>query len=317
MLLNFLHKNEEFSDLIREVAGDIDVNPALVEKDYWIMHSLYSLQQMEFSFQFKGGTSLSKGHGIIERFSEDIDIRIEPPADMTVATNPNQQKPQHVKSRRDFYDWLADKIVIDGIAAVERDPEFDDKRHSRNGAIRLRYDTCTKALAGIRTDVLLEVGFANVIPNSPCTISSWVYDRAMREGFDIEDNRAIDVACYHPGYTFLEKLQAISTKFRKQQERDSKIDFTRHYYDIYYLLSNSEVRNFIGTEDYKAYKKKCFRRADSSVLAENEAFLMTDPKVREIYARVFEGPNNLFYRPRPSFEQVMETIAEATKMGGI
>ena len=317
MPFNFLHRHKEFARLILSVSEDMDIDSALVEKDYWIMHSLYGLQQMEFSFKFKGGTSLSKGHCIIERFSEDIDIRIEPPADMTVATNPNQQKPQHVKSRQNFYDWLAGKIRIDGIAAVERDPEFDDKRYSRNGAIRLRYDARTKTLPGIRTDVLLEVGFANVVPNSPRTISSWVYDRAMREGFDIEDNRAVDVACYHPGYTFLEKLQAISTKFRKQQEKGGKINFTRHYYDIYYLLSNSEVRDFIGTEDYKAYKKKCFRRADSSVLAENEAFLMTDPKVREIYARVFEGPNNLFYRPRPSFEQVMETIAEATKMEGI
>jgi predicted nucleotidyltransferase component of viral defense system len=43
-----------------------------VEKDYWIMHGLYGLQQMGMSFELKGGTSLSKGYGIIERFSEDI-----------------------------------------------------------------------------------------------------------------------------------------------------------------------------------------------------------------------------------------------------
>ena len=87
---NFLHHYEKFPILIREVAGNIDVNPTLVEKDYWVMHSLYGLQQMAFSFEFKGGTSLSKGYGIIERFSEDIDIRIEPPAEMTVAVNPKQ-----------------------------------------------------------------------------------------------------------------------------------------------------------------------------------------------------------------------------------
>ena len=51
----------------------------LVEKDYWIMHCLWGLQAQGFQFELKGGTSLSKGFGVIHRFSEDIDIRIEPP----------------------------------------------------------------------------------------------------------------------------------------------------------------------------------------------------------------------------------------------
>jgi predicted nucleotidyltransferase component of viral defense system len=44
------------------------------------MHCLYGLQQLGYTFQLKGGTSLSKGHKIVNRFSEDIDILIEPPA---------------------------------------------------------------------------------------------------------------------------------------------------------------------------------------------------------------------------------------------
>lgn len=65
--------------MLRIVADQMKVQPVLVEKDYWIMHCLYGLQQMEMAFELKGGTSLSKGYRIINRFSEDIDIRIEPP----------------------------------------------------------------------------------------------------------------------------------------------------------------------------------------------------------------------------------------------
>ncbi|WP_245286490.1 nucleotidyl transferase AbiEii/AbiGii toxin family protein [Bradyrhizobium sp. ARR65] len=43
-------------------------------------------QQLGYTFQLKGGTSLSKGHKIIHRFSEDIDILIEPPPDRDVRT---------------------------------------------------------------------------------------------------------------------------------------------------------------------------------------------------------------------------------------
>ncbi|MEH2503282.1 putative nucleotidyltransferase component of viral defense system [Bradyrhizobium sp. AZCC 1578] len=78
---DYLHSHPQFADLIRIVAEEKGIDPALVEKDYWIMHCLYGLRQFGYTFQLKGGTSLSKGHQIINRFSEDIDILIEPPPD--------------------------------------------------------------------------------------------------------------------------------------------------------------------------------------------------------------------------------------------
>jgi predicted nucleotidyltransferase component of viral defense system len=71
------------------------------------MHCLYGLQQLDYTFQLKGGTSLSKGHKIISRFSEDIDILIEPPAGQHVMRGKNHDKPAHRQSRKDFFDdWL-------------------------------------------------------------------------------------------------------------------------------------------------------------------------------------------------------------------
>lgn len=61
---------------------------------------------------------------------------------------------------------------------------------------------------------------------------------------NIHDNRAKNVLCYHPGYTLVEKLQTISTKFRKQQTQGSfSENFMRHYYDVYCLLKNLEIQN--------------------------------------------------------------------------
>ena len=76
---DYLHNHSQFADLIRIVAEENGIGPALVEKDYWIMHCLYGLQLLKLKFELKGGTLLSKGFKIIDRFSEDIDIRIEPP----------------------------------------------------------------------------------------------------------------------------------------------------------------------------------------------------------------------------------------------
>jgi predicted nucleotidyltransferase component of viral defense system len=124
---DFLHKHAQFFGLIRIVARERAIDPALVEKDYWITHCLYGLQKLGLKFELKGGTSLSKGFQIINRFSEDIDIRIEPPPDREVKTGRNQTKPAHVKSRKDFHDWLAETIRVDGIETVERDTAFDTK----------------------------------------------------------------------------------------------------------------------------------------------------------------------------------------------
>src|ERR1700721_733434 len=105
-MADHLHHHPQFADLIRIVAAEKGIIPALIEKDYWITHCLYGLQQLGLTFQLKGGTSLSKGFKIIDRFSEDIDIRIDPPADQDVKTGRNQRKKKHVESRRAFYDWL-------------------------------------------------------------------------------------------------------------------------------------------------------------------------------------------------------------------
>jgi len=312
----FLHQDEEFADLIRIVGDQRPIDAVLVEKDYWIMHCLYGLQQMGLSFELKGGTSLSKGYGIIERFSEDIDIRIEPPKDMNVATNPNQQKKVHDESRKAFYDWLAEEISIDGITSVVRDYEFDDD-HYRSGGIRLHYDTQIGTLVGLKDGILLEVGFDVVTPNRPRTISSWAYDFAA-DKVEVTDNRAVDVACYHPGYTFVEKLQTISTKFRQQQkEGDFPANFMRHYYDVFCLLQAPEVRTFIGTKRYKEHKQKRFRAKDNPVLAENEAFLLSDPATREIYADAYARLWTLYYASKPDFATIMDAFAEAVTIEGI
>src|ERR1700759_4114704 len=124
-MAQFLHNNPTFRELLHILADETGIQAGLIEKDYWIMHVLYGLKSQGYDFELKGGTSLSKGYKIIERFSEDIDIHIKPPADQKVNENPKNEKPANVAARKNFYDWLAEDINIDGIIRVERDTDFD------------------------------------------------------------------------------------------------------------------------------------------------------------------------------------------------
>ena len=67
-------------DLFRAAAQKMRVHEAIVEKDFWVCWMLdYLFQDCQWKDQlaFKGGTSLSKAFGAIERFSEDIDLILD------------------------------------------------------------------------------------------------------------------------------------------------------------------------------------------------------------------------------------------------
>ena len=70
------------------------------------------------------------------------------------------------------------------------------------------------------------------------------------------DNTAVGVACYHPGYTLVEKLQTIVRKFRNSSNPNVTDDknFMRQYYDVYCLLGKPEIINFIGSAEYLSHK---------------------------------------------------------------
>ncbi len=287
------------------------------------MHVLNGLQGLGLSFELKGGTSLSKGFKIIDRFSEDIDLHISPPMEFVNQTgikvneNPNSSSKNIIANRFAFFEWLTDYIVIDGVKA-ERDIDFDDK-DGRNGGIRLKYNGLFGSVPGIKDGILLEVGFAKTTPNKTLDISSWMYDKARQVALPVADNRAMGIACYHPGYTLVEKLQTIVTKFRLEQTAKGggpKVNFMRQYYDVYKLLQLDDIQKFIATDEYQDHKQYWFSEIDLDVpLAKKEAFLLSDPVIREDFRSRYTSTEGLYYRGQPDFDEML--LAIQAKLGNL
>jgi predicted nucleotidyltransferase component of viral defense system len=76
--MNLHHDLKLFSNTLRAASQHLDINLEFVEKDYWITLVLSRLANSKYVNEsvFKGGTSLSKGYNLIERFSEDVDIAV-------------------------------------------------------------------------------------------------------------------------------------------------------------------------------------------------------------------------------------------------
>lgn len=307
----YLHETTDFKDLISIVAAELGILPELVEKDYWIIHCLFCMQQMGLKCELKGGTSLSKGYKIIERFSEDIDIRIDPAcAPFEVKTEKNHKKKPHQETRRKFYDWLASEIKIEGAIAIERDLNFDDDQY-RSGGIRIYYPSMFQSNATLKEGVLLELGFDQTTPCETVEFMSWVGDMAIKNGVEHKHGRSFAVCCYQMGYTLVEKLQAISTKFRQQQDSGQfSQNFLRHYSDVYHLLGQPEVQNFIGTGPYYVKKDERFRNGDEKDLTKNEAFLLSSDEIFERYEQKYMSERSLYYGEQTGLREIISRVQE-------
>jgi hypothetical protein len=307
---SFLHERSDFKVLVETVAATEKIDdPALVEKDYWIMHALFGLKQLGLAFELKGGTSLSKGFGVIHRFSEDIDIRIEPFDGLQVDTKPNHDKLQHIESRRQFFEKLRDKIEIPGIITVERDTTYDDD-NLRNAGLRLHYKNLFDSIPGLKDGILLEVGFDKTTPNRSITISSWVVQFADNKKLQHADNRALGILCYNPEYTFVEKLQTVVKKYGQFKETGKlSPNFLRHYYDINQLLDLREVQIFIGTPEYLEHKKQRFKTMNQNV-AESGAFDIEDENVRKQFEAEYLKTAPLYYRGQIPLGKILTRIQQ-------
>ncbi|MHA8097422.1 nucleotidyl transferase AbiEii/AbiGii toxin family protein [Aquirufa antheringensis] len=310
-MLDFIHNDRDFGDLLAIVSSNLGVDITLVEKDYWIMHALYSLKQQNIEFELKGGTSLSKGYGLIHRFSEDIDIHIR--TNFGLAIEGKEDKRSVIDARKQFYDVLANNIIIDGIVQVERDYEFDDLLKYRSGGIRLYYKTRTPILDGLKEGILLEAGFDTITPNSLLNISSWVWEHLV--SIDIhskyKNNTALAVPCYHPGFTLIEKLQTIIRKFRNMDKgsESTEKNFMRQYYDVYCLLGDKTVIEFIGSQEYLDHKLKRIKGDDKLIqISENPAFLLGDGEIRMAFENKYKSTAKLYYKGQPPFSEVLERI---------
>ena len=236
--MTFLHEDPEFDQLVEIVADARGIRSAIVEKDYWVTHVLWWLSTSGLEIWFKGGTSLSKGFGLIHRFSEDLDLKIDPGAVSGLPTVSNWRGDNKgpVQQRKDYFSALADRIRVPGTTRATIDTTIEDK-YWRNARVIVEYPG--KHLAGLgplSPYILLEVGPARVTPAVTCSLTSWVHDHVEVLGTlaNYTANRPSSVPCVHPLVTLLEKLDALHR--RVPNENAHPRAFVRHYEDAAHII---------------------------------------------------------------------------------
>ena len=124
-----LHENSGvFEDAIRAASDHLGIRTVFVEKDYWITYLLFRLSKSPHSDEivFKGGTSLSKVHKMIDRFSEDLDLAILRSEDRTATQVRNLIRKVEKELVKGF-----EEVNLEGITSKQtryRKTAYDYKR---------------------------------------------------------------------------------------------------------------------------------------------------------------------------------------------
>ena len=242
--------SQERSLYCRQAAERMEVPlpAAVIEKDFWVcwlLNLLNEIPELKGNITFKGGTSLSKAWGLIERFSEDIDIAIsrkvfgqEPPHGAEDAVSNTQRKIRLEELENKSTAFTKDIILpslFKEIASQLNPNEFTLKPIQKGNEVNIEFEypgTLKNELGGLLPVVLIElVPRADEFPNEEREITSIIFEVFS----DILGKSSYQVSSLAPERTFLEKLLLIHETlkgFNKGSERKS-----RHYYDLFKLYN--------------------------------------------------------------------------------
>lgn len=262
---------------------------------------------------FKGGTSLSKGFGLIERFSEDLDLKIEPGRlqHLPAVANWKNERKNAVDKRRAYFEALVNALTVDGaviaLAAVDR--------AYRSANIRVTYpgtqlDDFPEVL---KPFVLLEIGDARVTPFVPRDMTSFIHEYLesihLLSGF--RENRPNAVRCVHPLVTLLEKLDALQRRLPRQDAAPAT--FVRHFEDAAHIILAERLLPRL--EDYATVRvlaKEMFSEKQIAMLpsATDPAFIPTHAErwndIRHAHAAI----EPMFWGDRIPIDDCCQTISE-------
>jgi hypothetical protein len=308
--VSYLFQTAYFRDIINTTALDNNINnPGIVEKDYFVTEALRLIHRDFASVViFKGGTSLSKGWNLINRFSEDIDLYVEPSGSEDETLERFQQIADCVGSFPGF---------------VGRSGRSD--RSSTSWTEEFSYVSRMPALGGIRPVVLLEAGIQSADqPTETRNLSSFISQSLLRRGAHVGtlDHSDFPMRLLHFRRTFVEKLFTLHSRVERsiKQNRDLGRD-ARHYYDLAMLINQPETQTMLASQEYadickeyrsltaKFYPSQVKYLPDGMNLQKSSAFFPDDVLLGKLISAYVREAETLCYGPYPAFDDVLNAFA--------
>ena len=256
MSSDLFHKisEKEKAEIYNAIATKTGIGPYAVEKDWWVVQTLTIIFEMEIGkhLVFKGGTSLSKAWGLIDRFSEDIDLAVNSDffgyeGDLSKGQITKLRKAAKIYTSTTFYSELESKFKERGLGDVTFKIEETTVSDQDPIIIEIHYPNVIGAPGYVEPKVQVEIGCRSLRePFSTRTFSSLVDEHYPDKEFV---QAPIDVPTVNPERTFLEKIFLLHEEFQRPAEKMRVDRLSRHLYDIYKLSKTEFAKNAIRDKE--------------------------------------------------------------------
>ncbi len=256
-------------DLFLETAARRSINAAVVEKDFWVcwvLQHLFADRVLGNHLVFKGGTSLSKVFGVIDRFSEDVDLVLDWRLLGYGAGLEDPYPPFESATKRDRFNkrfneraaaYIADAFAPELVRlfaacpAVVATVDPEDPQ-----AINVAYPASFSE-AYMRPEVRLEIGpLASWIPSSQHAIRPYAAETFP----DVFSEPDCEVRAISAERTFWEKTTILHQQAHRKSAMPAR--YSRHYYDLCRLASSpvrdSALSDFRLLADVVAFKQRFY-----------------------------------------------------------
>ena len=236
-----------------QIANNTGMSAFAVEKDWWVVQTLAIVFEMEIGkhLVFKGGTSLSKAWGLINRFSEDIDLAVDRSyfgyeGELTKRERTNLRRETSAYISTILFPELKERFKQKGLGDIEFKMVEAESRDQDPRIIEIYYPNVIASPGYLKPRVQLEIG-----------------GRSLREPFEVKDfsslidehykgqdyaQGVIAIPTVIPERTFLEKIFLLHEEFQRPKEKARVDRLSRHLYDIYMLSKTEYADNAIHNQ---------------------------------------------------------------------
>lgn len=311
----------EREELFLITAHDLFLPAAIIEKDFWVCWTLdYLFHRSPWvkHLTFKGGTSLSKCFGLIQRFSEDIDLILdwrlvgcekdEPWAERSKNQQDKFNKAVNAKTAAFLTEQFVPQLRCDFNALLSEEYSVfidqDDPQKVHFSYPRLFSE------GSIQEDIILEIGpLASWTPTLDAVITPFAAEQYPH--------------IFHQPSTILRTVTAERTFWEKATilhmvafRIDGRVPprYSRHYYDIW-CMSNSPVKDR-ALQDLDLlhrvteFKERFYPSGSAHYDKAKPGSLRLVPP--DIYIKPlcedYEHMKNMIFGPKPEFDTIITTI---------
>ena len=309
-------------NIFTETGRKMGLPGVAIEKDWWVVHTISLIYTMDCakSLVFKGGTSLSKGWNLIQRFSEDIDLALDREylgftGELENADVRRLRRVSYEYMTKTFTEELRSKFMDVGFVDVTVKYREVENHDQDPMIVEIYYPKLTEKETYLKPGVLVEVGCRSLMePFTDKTFATMVSENYPGQLFS---DKPITIPTVNPERTFLEKIFLLYEEFQKSEGKRRVDGLSRHLYDIELLSRTEFAETALKTADlYRTIveHRSKFSRISGVDFANhsNDKIYFVPPEhlLAEWEADYKQMQENMIYGEALAFQELIKRLTE-------